>query len=124
MLLSFKYKKAFISIPKCGSTSIMYVLNKKSLDYLPSIYHASAMELPKLISSMDKTDLNNNIFDNKFTSNKNKFFLNDFNYYACIRDPFDRIASIWLDFRKSPCDDNLKKIVSIDDFQIYIEFIL
>jgi len=98
MLISHQANKIFISIPKTGSTSIMSVLNEKSLHYHPTIYHASFLEI---------VSFNNQILMNKdlqFSGNKIPFFGNfyrkslfDYQVYAVVRDPIKRLVSVYYD---------------------------
>ena len=120
MLISHHSHKIFISIPKTGSTSIMSALNEKSLHYKPSIYHASYEE----ILMFDNNFLINRDFlfkGNKFNFSQNLFKkkLSDYKVYAVIREPIDRLVSVYSDAKKDKNHTTLKeisKLPSLDDF--------
>lgn len=119
MLISHKLKKIFISIPKCGSTSIMTTLNFKSIHYKPNIYHASYNETLDLYSSLDKKILNEMTFSNLFYK-KSPIDISDYYIYSIVRDPLDRLISIWKYFSKYPCDPKLKSEVSYDNINDFL----
>lgn len=121
MLISHKSKKIFISIPKTGSTSIMFLLNEKSIHYKPNIYHASFKE----IQNFDNSLLFNNdlVFSGSFSPFN--FFINDINNYSIfsvIREPIERLISVYYDARLDKNHDTLRDISLCPDLNNFFEF--
>ena len=125
MLISHKDKKIFLSIPKTGSTSIMSTLNEKSLHYKPHIYHATYKEI---IS-----------FKNSYTFNKDllfkgfKFFfiqnilinkISNYNVYAVVREPIERLISVYFDAKADKNHKTLNEISSLNSLDDFFNFYL
>lgn len=125
MLISHQSQKIFISIPKTGSTSIMSSLNESSLHYKPSIYHASFSEI---LTFDDKTLMNNDFLfiGNKFNLSTNFFKkkISEYAVYAVIREPIERLISVYCDAKKDKNHKTLKEISKLDSLDEFCRFYL
>jgi hypothetical protein len=116
MYLSFKKKLGFIHIPKNGGTTMskLFYNNLSIGDYLIGGY---------------KSEVNLSYFEKKFQISKHtslkqlsdlgylKDDLNNFSWFALIREPISRVKSVYKYCRKySELYKNFKKFNNINDF--------
>ena len=124
MLISHQASKIFISIPKTGSTSIMYALNKKSI-HPPAIYHASFLEI---INFKESIMMNKDL---QFSAPKIPFFANfyrksllDYQVYAVVRDPIRRLVSVYYDAIADKNHSTLSEISLLGSLSEFFKFYL
>lgn len=102
MIIFQKSKKIFIAIPKTGSTTILSIANSEYLPFLPNIYHSKSNETKEILCSLD-FDLR--LFDKEegFNGNKTKLIeeIDDFTIVAAVREPVDRLKSLWIDIQEN-----------------------
>jgi hypothetical protein len=120
MLISHSQKKIFISIPKTGSTSIMFALNPLSIHFNPDIYHASYKEICKFNNKL--------IFNPDLIFNNNKyienFYISNYKVYAVVRDPLLRLISVYADSKKDKNHVTLKSISKKKTVNHFLEYYL
>lgn len=120
MLISHSQKKIFISIPKTGSTSIMFSLNPLSIHFKPEIYHASFKEICKFDNKL--------IFDPGLIFNHNEYkediCIGNYKIYAVIRDPLLRLVSVYADSKKDKNHVTLKSISKKKTVNHFLEYYL
>jgi len=125
MLIDPHSKIAFISIPKTGSTSIMSFLNPSSLKYPPEIYHAYASEC----LNFDPTFLHNKDFSFsrspfKFFKRKQHLDIENFTFVAIIREPLERLASLFYDIKLNNNHPTLSHLLVLKNFNDFLEYYL
>lgn len=99
MLIDHEHRFALIAVPKTGSTSMHYALAKmfggvsfESKSGAPAIYHMYASDIQRILGPAWE----------------------GFYSFATVRNPYDRMVSLWHDFKHS------RGFIKAENFEIFV----